>query len=61
RCAECNLVLSTIEKEKAKGSIPEYVYMTQETFSICPGCHRIYWSAMHKEAIITVLEEVVAD
>lgn len=61
RCAECNLALSMIEKEKAKGSIPEYVYMTQETFSICPGCHRIYWSATHKEAIITVLEEVVAD
>jgi len=61
RCAECNLVLSNIEKETVKDTIPEYVYMTQETFSECPGCHRIYWSATHKEAILKLLEEVLED
>lgn len=61
RCVECNLILSNIEKEKAKDTIPEYVYMTQETFSVCPGCRRIYWSATHKEAILKLLEEVLGD
>jgi uncharacterized protein with PIN domain len=61
RCVECNLILSNIEKEKVKDTIPEYVYMTQESFSVCPGCHRIYWSATHKEAIMKLLEEVLGD
>lgn len=56
RCIECNLPLVDIEKERVKETVPEYVFVTQELFQICPRCHRVYWSATHREDMIKILE-----
>lgn len=58
RCIECNLPLADIEKEEVKGNVPEYVYQTQGSFSRCPGCRKVYWSATHKEDMVKVLGEI---
>lgn len=58
RCVECNLPLVDVDRETVKDRVPEYVYMTQETFRSCPKCHRIYWSATHKEDMMRTLKEI---
>jgi uncharacterized protein len=51
RCSECNDLLEPIDKEAVKGKVWSYVYQTQEHFTRCPGCERIYWPATHLEKI----------
>ncbi len=51
RCAECNTELQTVEKETIKDKVWPYVYQTQESFTTCPTCHRIYWKATHVKKI----------
>jgi len=51
RCIECNSALSAIDKEEVVERVPPYVYQTQEQFSICRSCDRIYWHGTHVEAI----------
>lgn len=48
RCLRCNRVLVDVEKASVKGSVPEYVLMTQEKFSRCPTCKRVYWGGTHR-------------
>ena len=47
RCLECNALLQPQAKESIKDSVPPYVYSTQDNFSWCPECRRIYWAATH--------------
>lgn len=56
RCIECNLPLVDIEKERVKETVPEYVYITQDSFRVCPGCRKVYWPATHREEMIKMLE-----
>lgn len=58
RCAECNIPLSEIDREKVRGSIPEYVFETHRSFRVCPACGRIYWPATHKDAITKTLNDI---
>ena len=47
RCGICNAVLKDIPKADVAGRVPDYVFKTQERFTTCPTCHRIYWAATH--------------
>ena len=47
RCSICNEPLYPIGREEAKGYVPEYVFLTHDTFSKCPKCLRIYWRGTH--------------
>ena len=47
RCVRCNEPLEEVEKPLVEGKVPPYVYRTQERFSACPSCRRIYWKATH--------------
>lgn len=49
RCVECNTPLVPIAKEKIDKRIPPYVFATQQKFSFCSQCQRIYWPATHQE------------
>lgn len=51
RCLECNLPLEPRQKEAVRELVPPYVFRTQQDFSQCPGCGRIYWQGTHWEAI----------
>jgi uncharacterized protein with PIN domain len=52
RCAECNVVLQPRTKAAVETLVPPYVFSTQQTFSGCPQCRRIYWPATHHERIL---------
>lgn len=47
RCSECNTPLVLVEKAKIIVNIPSYVARTQNQFSQCPNCNRIYWAGTH--------------
>ena len=61
RCVECNKVLEAIPKESVQDKVPPYVYSTQEKFSLCRRCERIYWPATHHHKIIEELKARGAD
>lgn len=47
RCPVCNVPLQNLDAAAARAHVPPYVARTQEQFSICPACHRVYWRGTH--------------
>ena len=47
RCLECNLELEPRTPAEVADRVPPYVRMTQERYSECPRCGRIYWAGTH--------------
>ncbi|MDP3143345.1 MAG: Mut7-C RNAse domain-containing protein [Candidatus Omnitrophota bacterium] len=60
RCIICNSELKSIAKEKVENKVPEYVFKTQEEFSWCPACDKIYWSGTHWGNVKDTLREIGA-
>ncbi|MFO8056861.1 MAG: Mut7-C RNAse domain-containing protein [bacterium] len=61
RCAICNGEIEEIEKSKVKDKVPPFVYETQEKFTRCPSCGRIYWKATHRDRIEHQLRELLGE
>jgi hypothetical protein len=59
RCSLCNAVLNIIPKEHAKAHVPEYVYLTSDSFKRCPKCGRFYWKGTHSEKMREKLREIL--
>jgi uncharacterized protein with PIN domain len=47
RCLECNLELEARTPADVADRVPPYVRMTQDRYSECPRCGRIYWAGTH--------------
>jgi len=58
RCLACNSALQTRPKETVKNLVPAYVYTTQESFSWCAACQRVYWPATHQQKMLTQLRKL---
>ncbi|MEW6101591.1 MAG: Mut7-C RNAse domain-containing protein [Candidatus Omnitrophota bacterium] len=58
RCIICNEELTSIEKEKVKDKVPDYVFKTQQEFLACPKCQRIYWQGTHWGNVTQTLREI---
>ncbi|HEC23782.1 MAG TPA: hypothetical protein ENI95_12790 [Chloroflexi bacterium] len=58
RCSVCNTPLEPLPREAARERVPPYVWRTQQTFTYCPGCHRVYWPGTHWAAIQRQLREI---
>ncbi|MGH7771739.1 MAG: Mut7-C RNAse domain-containing protein [Candidatus Binatia bacterium] len=56
RCVECNTLLEPIAKMAVQEKVPPYVFSTQERFSFCQGCQRIYWPATHQQKMLEELK-----
>lgn len=53
RCALCNTLLSSVDKESAAArGVPEYVLFASDTFFSCGSCLRVYWSGSHKNSFL---------
>jgi len=46
-CILCNEALEPAGKNSVKGEVPEFVFETQENFTRCPKCGKIYWRGTH--------------
>jgi uncharacterized protein len=49
RCLECNVELRPRPKSEVLDRLPPHVRATQERFSQCPRCDRVYWPGTHWE------------
>lgn len=58
RCLECNALLQDKAKETLKALVPPYVFATQEKFSWCPVCQRVYWPATHHQRMLEQIKEM---
>jgi uncharacterized protein with PIN domain len=58
RCLECNLILQPRSKAAIEKIVPAYVFSTQENFSWCPQCGRVYWPATHHQRMVAELREL---
>jgi uncharacterized protein with PIN domain len=61
RCVACNSVLQSRAKETVEKIVPPYVFSTQEKFSWCPQCRRVYWPATHHEKMLRELQTLGID
>ena len=59
RCSLCNNVLDKVPKEQARGHVPEYVYLTSESFSRCANCGKFYWKGTHPKLLEKKLREIL--
>jgi uncharacterized protein with PIN domain len=57
-CLECNQVLIARGKEEVKNLIPAHVFETQNQYTECPACHRIYWQGTHWQAMVKKLQDL---
>lgn len=58
RCIECNTPLQPVSKDSVREKVPPYVFSTQESFSLCPKCQRIYWPATHQQKMLEELKNL---
>jgi uncharacterized protein with PIN domain len=61
RCLECNDELMPLPKDQAQPLVPEYVYRTQQQFSRCPTCLRVYWAGTHYQRIRERLDDLFSN
>ena len=47
RCLECNLELESRTPLEVAERVPPYVRATQQRYSECPRCGRVYWAGTH--------------
>ncbi|MGH7831342.1 MAG: Mut7-C RNAse domain-containing protein [Candidatus Binatia bacterium] len=56
RCVECNTPFELMTKESVREKVPPYVFSTQDRFSFCRKCQRIYWPATHQQKMLEELK-----
>jgi len=61
RCSLCNTVLTTCEPAEAQGLVPEYVFLTHDTFARCAECGRVYWKGTHHGRIRDTIDRVIGE
>jgi uncharacterized protein len=58
RCAVCNSPIEEVkDKEEVRALVPEYVFKTQDVFSRCTGCKKIYWKGTHWDLLLKDLQK----
>lgn len=59
RCLLCNSPLQEIDRVQARGRVPDHVFHTQDSFSFCPQCQRIYWPGTHYSRMLSLVESLL--
>jgi len=58
RCLVCNSPLEPRPKAAVEKLVPPYVFSTQESFSWCAGCQRLYWPGTHQQKMLDLLGKI---
>ena len=61
RCLECNVPLAPAIRSDVVGDVPPFVIATQEVFTRCPCCRRVYWPGTHRENMLRELAEILGE
>jgi uncharacterized protein with PIN domain len=60
-CLNCNAPLRTVAKAEICDRLPPRVRETQERFSTCDACGRVFWEGSHWRNMTRVLAEATAE
>lgn len=60
-CLHCNAPLHAVPKEAVLDRLPPGVIATQDEFSTCDACHRVYWKGSHWQRMSGMLDAAAAD
>ncbi len=60
-CPLCNVELKAVKKSSVEEKIPPYVFKTQERFTECPRCHRLYWRGTHWQNFKSTIKGVLSN
>jgi len=58
RCLLCNSLIKSLQREKAKGRVPDFIYLNHRNFFECPKCQKVYWQGSHLQNMKKTLEEL---
>jgi uncharacterized protein len=58
RCSHCNERLIDAGRDTVARRVPPFVYASQQRFTRCPRCGRVYWGATHPERIRRELQSM---
>jgi uncharacterized protein with PIN domain len=56
RCPECNHPLMQADPALVAARVPPYVSRTQERFTFCDACDRVYWRGSHWQHMRPLIE-----
>ncbi len=59
RCLECNHSLKFLSRSAAGNLAPQYVLETASSFSLCPGCGRLFWKGSHQKRMQSMIEQIL--
>jgi len=57
-CLSCNAPLRPVPKADVMDRLPPRVAATQDEFSTCDCCHRVFWKGSHWQRMARVLNEI---
>jgi len=58
RCIECNSPLESISKNEVINELPPKVSESQESFSVCPSCKKLYWKGTHHQRMLSFIKTI---
>jgi len=58
RCIECNELLSSVNKDSIISLLPPKVANSQNEFSQCPSCKKIYWKGGHYKRMLNFIRSL---
>jgi hypothetical protein len=63
RCSRCNTLLVCTNADElrnlAQERVPQGILQSQERFSRCPCCERVYWEGSHTDQMREVIDEIL--
>lgn len=59
RCLRCNTVLVAVDKEAVEEKVPQYIYRTNDRFTACLKCARVYWAGSHRDNMLKDVEKLL--
>jgi uncharacterized protein len=57
-CIVCNFPMVEVTKSEIQGIVPPYVLQTQDEFTTCPICHRVFWRGTHWTAMMKRIDNL---
>jgi uncharacterized protein with PIN domain len=58
RCIECNSMLESISKKEVINELPPKVSSSQNSFSVCPSCKKVYWKGTHYQRMLSFIKTI---
>jgi hypothetical protein len=59
RCVACNGEIEPVAKAGLEGQVPPFVFATQNEFTRCRDCGRVYWQATHRARVDHILGDLI--